>query len=297
MLVPANVRHKTPVAKGTLEPTWGEDGAGLEFAFQEVDEDTAVVVQVWDWDRYNDDDPMGEVRLPVSELSKEALWYTLGEMKGIKNPRGEIQLRCSVSGRQMERLSATEVKTLKSELKSLAAVQDLRSDPVTAEETGLSCYEENEMIAATQIAVESSRLKYAAQNRDDRITDEHFRYVQSSHDAHHPNVETDHIMANVNALKFKRALTNRISSGKSGGRGSKSDSVEVAGELAAQLFKLERKVERVSNDNTKTLVALATLQRQMQLLLEASGVIQAPAKPSEGGRAGIDTVDLGEIGL
>eukprot|EP01047_Picozoa_sp_COSAG01_P038209 COSAG01_NODE_3087_length_6609_cov_2.598925_3_plen_119_part_00 len=63
----------TEVEKKTLTPVWGEPDVGVTFSFAEVGHGEVVEVELWDWDRYGEDDAMGRVRLAASELNGETL--------------------------------------------------------------------------------------------------------------------------------------------------------------------------------------------------------------------------------
>eukprot|EP01047_Picozoa_sp_COSAG01_P038207 COSAG01_NODE_3087_length_6609_cov_2.598925_1_plen_198_part_00 len=96
------------------------------------------------------------------------------------------------------------------------------------------------------------------------------------------------LLANLNALRFKRALVHRISSKSGRGRGLRSavgadGTVEPGAlETALQLYQLEQRVERLATENA---VALSTMQAQLQLLLRANGIASPEPAPPPAGEA------------
>ena len=82
-------RQKTKVVKGSTEPVWSE-----EFEFQGADEAWVLTAEVFDWDRFSRDDPMGQVRIPALEMGAVEDWYALEPMKGCEEPAGELRLCC-----------------------------------------------------------------------------------------------------------------------------------------------------------------------------------------------------------
>jgi Ca2+-binding EF-hand superfamily protein len=83
--------YRTKVVKRTLDPEWLEETFYMALCEEEV-----LTVEVWDWDRLTKDDPMGCVHLHANTdvMDGEEHWHALQPMKGVKNPQGELLLRC-----------------------------------------------------------------------------------------------------------------------------------------------------------------------------------------------------------
>ncbi|KAF8108384.1 hypothetical protein N665_0109s0012 [Sinapis alba] len=87
-------RSRTKVVKKNLNPKWGDD-----FTFRVDDLKDELVVSVLDEDKYFNDDFVGQVRVPVSQVfdaenqSLGSVWYPLlPKKKGSKKDCGEILL-------------------------------------------------------------------------------------------------------------------------------------------------------------------------------------------------------------
>jgi hypothetical protein len=64
------------------------------FQFSAVEESDELVVTMFDKDKGCKDDPMGEVRVPVSDMDGQERPYILQPTKGCKAPKGEIVMSC-----------------------------------------------------------------------------------------------------------------------------------------------------------------------------------------------------------
>jgi hypothetical protein len=67
-----------------------------------------LVLEIFDWDRFTKDDPMGRVSIPVTEMDGVTRWYQLQPMDGMDEPKGEIQLRCTGTLETDEEMRARE---------------------------------------------------------------------------------------------------------------------------------------------------------------------------------------------
>lgn len=71
-------RSRTKVVKKCLNPTWGE-----EFSFRVEDLNEELVISVLDEDKYFNDDFVGQIKIPVSQVfdaenkSLGTVWYPL----------------------------------------------------------------------------------------------------------------------------------------------------------------------------------------------------------------------------
>ncbi|XP_021902293.1 C2 and GRAM domain-containing protein At1g03370 [Carica papaya] len=92
-------RSRTKVVKKCLNPTWGE-----EFSFRVEDLNEELVISVLDEDKYFNDDFVGQIKIPVSQVfdaenkSLGTVWYPLQpKNKKSKKDCGEILLNISFS--------------------------------------------------------------------------------------------------------------------------------------------------------------------------------------------------------
>ncbi|KAF8410889.1 hypothetical protein HHK36_003426 [Tetracentron sinense] len=93
-------RFKTKVVKKSLNPSWGED-----FSFRVEDLKEELIVSVMDEDKYFNDDFVGQLKVPVSQVfdaenkSLGTVWYTLQpkNKKSKNRDCGEILLTISLS--------------------------------------------------------------------------------------------------------------------------------------------------------------------------------------------------------
>jgi C2 domain len=77
--------RKTKVKKKTLDPEWNQD-----FAFLVPSLDSALHVEVWDWDRVGGDDYIGAVTIPGLADVAGTQWFPL--LTREDEPAGEIEL-------------------------------------------------------------------------------------------------------------------------------------------------------------------------------------------------------------
>uniref|UniRef100_A0A7S3G1E6 Uncharacterized protein n=1 Tax=Palpitomonas bilix TaxID=652834 RepID=A0A7S3G1E6_9EUKA len=76
----AGKRKQSKVVKKTLDPEWGEE---FEFAVSDVSEN--ITIECWDYDRFDENDFMGYVSIPVSRvLDSDALAGEFGNAKWYK---------------------------------------------------------------------------------------------------------------------------------------------------------------------------------------------------------------------
>jgi len=62
-------------------------------------------VEMFDWDRGSQDDPMGSVSLPLRSMDSAKQWFELEPMPGCEQPQGELQMMCTIldpSGGEVE---------------------------------------------------------------------------------------------------------------------------------------------------------------------------------------------------
>jgi len=79
--------HKTRSIKKTLNPVWEEE---FNFPVNNPQQDQ-VWLQVWDWDRFSSNDPLGEKAIPVSSLLSAPYieqWFVLDN-----TTKGELHAR------------------------------------------------------------------------------------------------------------------------------------------------------------------------------------------------------------
>ena len=82
--------QKSKVVPKSLSPVWND----AHFQFSAVEESDELVVTMFDKDKGCKDDPMGEVRVPVSDMDGQERPYILQPTKGCKAPKGEIVMSC-----------------------------------------------------------------------------------------------------------------------------------------------------------------------------------------------------------
>jgi hypothetical protein len=83
--------QRSKVVPKTLSPVWDD----ARFQWSAVEGSEELVVRMFDQDRGSKDDPMGEVRVKVSEMDGQERAYKLQPMAGCKAPKGEVMMRCS----------------------------------------------------------------------------------------------------------------------------------------------------------------------------------------------------------
>ena len=85
--------QRSKVVPKNLSPVWDD----AHFRWSEVEESDELVVTMLDRDKGSKDDPMGEVRVPVSEMDGQRRSYALRPTKGCKAPKGDIVMTCTCS--------------------------------------------------------------------------------------------------------------------------------------------------------------------------------------------------------
>ena len=88
---------ETDVVRNTLSPKWSD----ARYQFDNVRSSEVLSAELWDKDRGSKDDPMGRISVPLTEYlddakSGSAFWFALEPMSGCEQPRGELQVRCTV---------------------------------------------------------------------------------------------------------------------------------------------------------------------------------------------------------
>lgn len=85
-------KQKTDKVKSSVAPTWDSS-----FTFDTPTDDTGVTItaEVYDWDRFTSNEPMGCVVISAANLNMEGKekWYSLAPMPGCEDP----QVRCTPS--------------------------------------------------------------------------------------------------------------------------------------------------------------------------------------------------------
>ena len=100
-------KQKTKKVKSSLAPSWNE-----AFELRLVGDQAEITADVYDWDRFSKNDPMGRVVISALAMDGKETWHTLAPMPGCDEPQGEILLRCtavypaaSAAARQAQRLA------------------------------------------------------------------------------------------------------------------------------------------------------------------------------------------------
>jgi len=93
---------RTKAVDKCLDPAWNET---LEFQLEGklFRPSGELVLAVFDKDKFSDDDPMGEVRLPMQQLLSGHVregWHSVQNCAGQKKATGELQLKVSVLARR-----------------------------------------------------------------------------------------------------------------------------------------------------------------------------------------------------
>ncbi|KAL6071210.1 RPS6 protein kinase [Balamuthia mandrillaris] len=102
-------KAKTKVKKKTLDPKWNET-----FTFK-VYSPTTIHLEVWDKDLFTADDFLGQVDIPLSDLSKDEEvddWYSLNRRRSGEFVCGQIHLNIHYTSEQ-KRISVDDFEILK----------------------------------------------------------------------------------------------------------------------------------------------------------------------------------------
>ena len=103
--------QRTSVQPETLQPEWGE-----RFAFEGVTRSPSrapvLVVEVWDKDRYDVDDPLGQLEVPLAHIlparpadaAAQPFWCPLDEHAAVQSIVGALNFEVCFSGNRRERL-------------------------------------------------------------------------------------------------------------------------------------------------------------------------------------------------
>ena len=79
-------QRKTKVQNSTLNPVWAET-----HVFRDVTPEGRLTIQVMDEDKFNDDDPMGEVVIDFRQLNLEKELHTWFKLQDVE--KGELRLQ------------------------------------------------------------------------------------------------------------------------------------------------------------------------------------------------------------
>ena len=103
--------QRTSVRPETLQPVWGE-----RFAFEGVSRSPArapvLLVEVWDKDRFDADDPLGQLEVPLANIcparpadtAAQPFWCPLDEHAAVQSMVGALNFEACFSGKRRERL-------------------------------------------------------------------------------------------------------------------------------------------------------------------------------------------------
>ena len=103
--------QRTSVRPETLQPVWGE-----RFAFEGVSRSPArapvLLVEVWDKDRFDADDPLGQLEVPLAHIcparpadtAAQPFWCPLDEHAAVQSMVGALNFEACFSGKRRERL-------------------------------------------------------------------------------------------------------------------------------------------------------------------------------------------------
>eukprot|EP01156_Anaeramoeba_ignava_P002757 Anaeramoba_ignava/a219449_53.p1 GENE.a219449_53~~a219449_53.p1 ORF type:complete len:533 (+),score=174.37 a219449_53:6-1604(+) len=93
-------KQKTKTIKKTLDPVWNE-----KLKFEKMKLDSDLEFEVYDWDRFGGDDPLGKTKISVRELVESNTnqptieyeqWQELVPIKSGQKAQGEIHIKLSI---------------------------------------------------------------------------------------------------------------------------------------------------------------------------------------------------------
>ena len=152
--------QKTAVVKKSLAPEWTD----ARFQFLGVPSGAVLRVEMFDWDRGSQDDPMGSVSLPLRSMDSAKRWFELEPMPGCEQPQGELQMMCTVldpSAGEGDDKAEEEEEEEEEEGAMLQAEEEGPAREAAAEEA-----------AAAKLAAEEDAARVLVQAETEKVTED-----------------------------------------------------------------------------------------------------------------------------
>ncbi|GAM20862.1 hypothetical protein SAMD00019534_040370 [Acytostelium subglobosum LB1] len=130
VVIAGDKKKKTKAIKHTLNPKW--ESENFEMPIEHLCQ--FVYVEVYDWDRFSSDDPMGMATIPIamiydSTTSETMQWFPLEPMKNVTKVAGELKLKFRYERSSEAKQKNPLIKAIKeNDLNTLDSILKLQTD-------------------------------------------------------------------------------------------------------------------------------------------------------------------------